>query len=250
MALTDAQIAICNIAMGYIGEYQVESSKTTTKQYVYCDRYYSDAVKETLAEHTWNEAKKRAYAVEESGGPVFGFTYKFQLPSDSLRIIRLGDGDNDWSFWEIEGDYILTDRAQSGRSYSVGDDYVAGQYISYEDVTYSVDTSFTAVDWTTDSAAYLTSTGDDLKVLKIEYIYELTDTTKWSPNLKEAIAKRLAIKTATGITNDPKTKIDLMNEFENITMRKARSIDAMQGRLRPYFKSSWWASRQSYWSRK
>jgi hypothetical protein len=231
--------------MGYIGEYQVEAGKTTTQQYVLCERFYSQALEDVLTEHPWNEAKKRVYVLQSSTDPLFGFTYKFQLPSDNLRILRLGDGANDYSFWEVEGDYIMSNIAQSARSYSVGDDYVAGQYITYSDVTYSVDTSFTATDWTTDLAAYLTTTGGDYKVLKLEYIQNLTDTTKWSPKLTDAIAQKLAILTVVGITNDPKSKQQLLSEFETLTMRKARSVDAMQGRLRPYFKSGWWRTRNS-----
>lgn len=246
MALTSDEITICNLAMGYIGEYEVSSS--SDDQYILCERYYDDAVKEVLCEHPWNEAKKRAYLIQSSTDPLFGYDYRFAVPSDCLRVVRLGDGDNDWDFWEIENGYILTDVADTPQSYTVGDDYIAGQYLTYSDVTYSIDTSFTASVWATDLAAYLTSQTGDYTVLKIEYIYNLTTISLWSPKLKDAIAQKLAVKVATGITNDPKSKIDLINEYENLTMRKARSVDAQQGRVRPIFKSRWWNTRRTYWS--
>jgi hypothetical protein len=243
MALTNEEIVICNLALGMVGEYQISSSATSTKQYELCERYYDEVVKDVLSDHTWNEAKKRAFLLEDATAPVFGFSYRFPLPTDCIKVIRLGDGENDLDFWEVEDGYILSNIAQSPSSYTIGDKYAAGQYITYNSITYSVDTGFTASDWTTDSAAYLTSKTDDYAVLKIEYIYNLTDTTKWSVRLKNAIAENLAAKISVGITNDPKTKFDLMNQYESLTIRKARSADAQQGRIRPIFKSSWWRSR-------
>ena len=242
MALTNEEIVICNLALGQVGEYQITSSATSTKQYELCERYYDEVVKDVLSDHTWNEAKKRAYLVEEADAPVFGFSYRFELPSDLIKVIRIGDGENDYEFWEVENGYILTNLAQSPLSYAVGDKYAAGQYISYGSVTYEVITGFTATDWTTDLANLLTTSGD-YAVLKIEYIYNLTDTTKWSVRLKNAIAEQLAIKVSVGITNDPKTKYDLVNQYESLTIRKARSADAQQGRVRPITNSTWWRSR-------
>ena len=246
MALTTDELTICNLALGYIGEYQVSSGNTGSKQYEACERYYDDAVKEVLTEHTWNEAKKRAILVESATPPLFGFSYQFAVPADCVKIIRLGDGENDWDFWEVENGYILTNQAQSPLAYAVGEDYVAGQYITYNDVTYSVNTSFTATDWTTDLAAYLTSLSGDYGVLYIEYICNLTTIASWSPRLRDCVAQRLAVKVSPIITNDPKTKYDLLNEFETLTIKKARSVDAQQGKVRPIIKSSWWQARYGY----
>lgn len=243
MALTSSEITICNLALGLIGEYEVSASQPNTKQYQLCERFYDDVVRETIVEHNWNECKKRAILVEYATAPTFGYTYKFALPSDCLKVIRIGNGNNDWDMWEVESGYILTNYANSPLAYTVGDVYVAGQYITYSDITYLVSTGFTATDWTTDSAAYLTSQSGDYSVLYIEYLYENTDTSTWSPKLKDAITQRLAIKVSVPISNNPKAKTDLLNEFEGITIRKARSIDAAQGRVRPFFKSKWWASR-------
>lgn len=247
MALSSEQIEVCNIALGYLGEYRITASKTTEKQYLACDLYFDDAVKETLVEHNWNEAKKRCYLVEYSVAPVFGYAYKFALPDDFLALVRIGDGANDFNHWEIEGSYLLTNEAQEPLTYTVGEDYVANQYISYSDITYLVDRGFTATAWTTD-VSYLTSTGDDYQVLKLEYIYNLVKPSSWSPNLKDCIAQRLALKIATSLTNNPQTKRDLMDEYESLTIRKARSIDAKQGKVRPFFKSHWWNTRQSNYS--
>lgn len=247
MALSNEQIEVCNIALSYLGEYRITASRTTEKQYVACDLHYIDAVKETLVEHNWNEAKTRCYLVEYSVAPVFGYTYKFALPDDFLALVRIGDGANDWNHWEIEGDYLLTNEAQSPLTYTVGEKYTAGQYLTYSDVTYYIERGFTATAWATD-VGYLGTTGGDYSVLKLEYIKYLTKPSSWSPNLKDCIAQRLAVKVATSLTNDSKLKTDIQSEFENLSIRKARSIDARQGKVRPFFKSHWWNTRQSNYS--
>lgn len=245
MTLTASEITISNLALGLIGEYQISASQPNTKQYELCERFYDDALREAIVEHNWNECKKRSILIEYSVPPTFGYLYKFALPTDCLKVVRIGDGQNDWDMWEVEGSYILTNYAQSPLAYTVGEDYIRGQYITYSNVTYSVDTSFTAADWTTDSAAYLTSQTYDYSILYIEYLFENTDTTMWSPKFKDVVAQKLAMKLCVPITNNPKSKSDLLNEFEGITIRKARSVDAQQGRIRPIYKSQWWNSRNS-----
>jgi hypothetical protein len=249
MALTTDEITISNLAMGYIGEYAVEAAKTSEKQYILCDRYYDSAVEEVLCEHPWNEAKKRTILMQDTTAPLFGYSYRFAVPSDYLKVLRIGDGDGDLEMWEVENGYILTDRVQSPLAYSTDSTYVAGQYITYSDVTYLVDTGFEASDWATDSAAYLTSQGGDYNILLVEYIWNNTTISTWSPKLEDAIAQRLAIKVATGITNDPKTKTNLLNEFESLTMPKARSVDGKEGRMRSIFRSQWWRSSQRTYRR-
>ena len=83
----------------------------------------------------------------------------------------------------------------------------------------------------------------EARIIFVEYIFKLTDTTKFSANLEEAISVQLAIKVITGLTNDTKGKIDLINEFERLTMPQARSVDGAEGKPKRYFNSSWIRSR-------
>lgn len=246
MTLTAEEITICNLALGEVGEQSISSGRTSDKQYELCERFYSDALKEVLAEHNWNEAKTRTILVQESTAPLFGFDYQFKLPSDCIKVVRLGDN-NDWDHWEIENGYLLTNVIQDPISWTTDINFVEGQYCTLSSVTYLCNvshTSSTATSPATDTATW-TTTGGDYSVLQVEYIYNLTDTSKWSPKLKQCVAQKLAQKVIVGITNNPKAKADLLNEYENLTIRKARSIDAQQGRIRPIFKSKWWNTRSS-----
>ncbi len=83
------------------------------------------------------------------------------------------------------------------------------------------------------------------RVIYVEYIYQLTTTSLWSSNLTEAVATQLAIKVESGITGDPEANTKLINEFERLTMPKARSMDGAEGKPKPIFNSQWKRARSS-----
>lgn len=89
------------------------------------------------------------------------------------------------------------------------------------------------------------ATGSEARVIFVEYVFQLTDTTLFSANLEEAISVQLAIKIYPGIKGTMAGKEDLINEFERLTMPKARSIDAQQMKPKPIFNSQWIRSRSS-----
>ncbi len=93
------------------------------------------------------------------------------------------------------------------------------------------------------SSANISAVASEARIIFIEYIFQLTDTTKFSSSLKEAIGEQLAIKVITGLTNDTKGKVDLINKFERLTMPKARSVDGAEGTAKPIFNSEWIRSR-------
>jgi hypothetical protein len=91
----------------------------------------------------------------------------------------------------------------------------------------------------------LTPSGVDSNIVFVRYVKQLTDPTKFTPKLKNAIATKLAIKIVVAITNDYKMKVDLINEFERLVMPNARSVDGAQGKPRSTSNSAWLRSRQS-----
>jgi len=95
------------------------------------------------------------------------------------------------------------------------------------------------------ASANIEASGSEERVVFVEYIYQLTDTSSWSANLTEAISTQLAIKIEPGITGDPKANAQLINEFEQLTMSKARSTDGAEGKPKPIFSSQWIRARGS-----
>jgi hypothetical protein len=75
------------------------------------NRFYVQAVKETLRAAQWSCATHRQTLVQLTETPDFGYDFYFQLPLDFVRAIYLNntvvwDTIDDWV---IEGDRILTD---------------------------------------------------------------------------------------------------------------------------------------------
>jgi len=165
MALSQKEM-LFNQALGYIGEYRVEEGATSTKQYIICERYFEDAVKEVLVSHLWNEAMARVILIQQSSGPVFGYDNKYSKPSDALRIVSV---DNDLGSdqrnkargvdaWEVEGEYILSNAGANPPSWSTGTEYFEGQYVSVTPDTWAAGTSYI-------DGQYLKSDGNVYEVL-------------------------------------------------------------------------------------
>lgn len=235
----DDATEIYNLALGLIDEYNVESGDTSSKQYELCNRYYAQVLKKVLSKHPWNEAMRDTVVMQESVGPVGSLTYRYQVPSDSLQVRAIG---SDLKHWEVKEGYILTDYTRIPNVWTTATDYVAGQYVQYSNITYLCDVSHTSDTWAGDAANW-TSQGDDYGVIDLEYIFLLTDTTKMSGNLIDAIAQELAIKVATGITGNGDVKKMLLEEYKTDILPNARSIDSVEGRLKPIYNSKWLRSR-------
>lgn len=231
-----------NASLDLIGEYQVTAGDTTSKQAEACIRNYSKARDEVLRNHLWNEATKRSCVLQESTAPIHGYNYKFQIPTDCLRIVSIG---TDLREWKVEAGYILTDYIKQPDEWAEDVDYVEGQYVSLSSVTYLCNeshTSATATSPATDTTTWTTQSGD-YGYIELEYVYQLTDIASFSPQLYNAIVYKLAIKIVTSLTGDMKNKTQLMAEFEQLVMPQARSIDAMQGTPRIMYNSLWKRSR-------
>ncbi len=143
--------------------------------------------------------------------------------------------------YEVLSDYTSTTIAADITAGNLGAGVVAttGSYLVV--ATY---TSSSAI--LTDIAnGDLTPAGAGARIVFVTYVQQLTDTTKYSSKLRQAIVMKLAIKIIVGLQNDPKGKADLINEFRQLTIRDARSNDAMQGKPKPIFSSSWVRSRWS-----
>jgi hypothetical protein len=304
MALTSEQV-IWNQSLGMIGEEQIDETKTSQKQYVYCNRFYDIARDEVMIDHLWNEAMVNDIILQDDTDPLFGYDNRFLIPTDLLRVVSVDDclGSDPRNNaagifpWEVVGDYIHSDAGEipqtwadtikynansyvssTPANYTSGNAYVDGQYVKSGTLVYEVLNDYTATTLAADisagnlgagvtgtvgtflvvstytssstitadiTAGNLTPAGVDRNIIFVRYVKQLTDTTKFTPKLKNAIATKLAIKIVIGLSGDEKKKVDLINEFERLVMPSARSVDGAQGKPRPTSNSSWLRSRQS-----
>jgi hypothetical protein len=252
MALSETE-RIWNLALGQIGDYEVTEGQTNTNEYLICSKFDENARKRTLKAHPWNESTKRVIIPQETYGPIFEFNNKFALPTDHLKILSISPDGFDELLWEVEGDYIKTNEAFTPQTW-VDDSikYAAGEYVTLDSITYlcvvsNVSETANSPDLATGE---WTSTGGDLAVLYVRYVWNNTDISTYSEDLKNAYAQQLAILIAPRLQNDIKTKNNLIQELEQITMPKARSVDAQEGKPRRYYRSSWLRSRGGSYGRR
>lgn len=238
-------IAVCNQSLGLLGA-ELITINGTDQNHDLCTLYYPDAKDEMLICHPWNHAYKRANMLQ-AATPLNEYDYAFTKPTDCLRVLRI---DNDpLCQFRVEGSLVLTNSYESPDEYDDDSvDYLAGQYVSYSDVTYLVDTSFTSSDWATDLAAYLTTQTDDLKYVPVEYIYQAADIENFPAYLKQCVVYNLAIKLAPPIKASEKAAMNLQQMLyggPQVTgyLNMARSLDAQESAVTEIKTQSWINSR-------
>jgi len=106
-----SETAICNTALTRLGHDQIASLDDESTAGRACKLLYRQTRDSLLREHPWNFAIRRATLARESAAPEFEYAYRYPLPADCLRVIRLGEevyssADPDY---RVEGGRVLTD---------------------------------------------------------------------------------------------------------------------------------------------
>jgi hypothetical protein len=108
--MTDA-VSICNLALQRVGATSISSLTEDSTAARACSRVYAQARDSELRAHVWSFARERVQVAADSTNPVFGYTKRYALPSDCLRILPTNgtNGDPIQDDWQVEGRFILTD---------------------------------------------------------------------------------------------------------------------------------------------
>ena len=107
-------VGICNIALSNIGDEKISSLTDNNDRARACDLRYEDTRDSVLRAHPWNCATTRVELAVSTDAPVWGFTYKYALPSDCLRVLDVYDYTVPFS---IEGRFLLTDNSTGKLKY-------------------------------------------------------------------------------------------------------------------------------------
>lgn len=99
-------IDICNQALILIGQDPIITMDDSSKQSRLCKRLYEPTLETLLREYPWSFAIRRVILAPETDAPGFGYTHKFVLPTDCMRIVSTGLNDDQFV---IEGNGILCD---------------------------------------------------------------------------------------------------------------------------------------------
>lgn len=115
-----SSVEIANSALTKLGELRIMSLDDNVKAAREINAIFTLRRDALLRAYNWNFAMKRANLPALSDAPANGYAYAYQLPSDCLRMIQVGDyysipglanfiGGIDDQPYKIEGQTIVTD---------------------------------------------------------------------------------------------------------------------------------------------
>lgn len=104
--MSATQTSICSNALLMLGAQTVASTSDGTDRSTLAANLYESARDSVLRSHPWNCATKRVVLAPDSAAPAFGYDAQFTLPSDFLRVLEVGDYNEDID-WKVEGRKIL-----------------------------------------------------------------------------------------------------------------------------------------------
>lgn len=103
-------VSICSTALQLLGDKEI-SAFTGSERATKCGAIYPIIKEYVLRKHPWNCATKRVtLSTPDVTAPAFGFGNRFQLPTDFLRMLEVGD-QNYKPDYMLEDGFILTDEA-------------------------------------------------------------------------------------------------------------------------------------------
>ncbi|CCH49603.1 hypothetical protein [Pseudodesulfovibrio piezophilus] len=103
-------IEICNNALLDLGEDVIMSLGDESKAAGLCNNRWPAVRDAVLRAHPWNCAMSQAELAVSSIAPLWRWEYKYVLPPDFLRIVRVvGQDGTEVGDWEIQGGVILCD---------------------------------------------------------------------------------------------------------------------------------------------
>lgn len=100
-------VEVCNVALGMLKARRILSFDDDTSEGRLCRDLFTVIRDRVLSSHPWNFAVRRVALGEIAGAaPAFGFTHRFQVPSDCLRVLDVSIP-NGYE-WKKEGSEIVT----------------------------------------------------------------------------------------------------------------------------------------------
>ena len=102
-----SEVQICNEGLGFIGVPVIISLTDDSKAARQCNLIYEDKRDELLREFEWKFATKRTNISPTTSSPAFKWTYAFNVPTDMIRLLFVGDADENKLPYVLESNQIL-----------------------------------------------------------------------------------------------------------------------------------------------
>lgn len=106
-------VQVANKALSLVGGELIISFDDDTTEAIVVKAAFDMVRDKVLEDRQWTFASSRMKLTPDAIPPDFGYTYRFLIPSNVIRIFNADklSGNNDL-MWEREGDYILCDSAE------------------------------------------------------------------------------------------------------------------------------------------
>lgn len=106
-------VSVANKAIVLLGGTPILSFEDNSTEAITVKAAYAAVRDKVLEDRQWTFASSRRKLTPDAVAPEFGFSHRFLIPSDVIRIFNADDlsGNNNLK-WEREEDYILCDSAE------------------------------------------------------------------------------------------------------------------------------------------
>jgi len=195
-------VAICNIALGWLGGDLIISLDDQTVEAKLCKANYEPLRDAVLEEREWTFAVKRLEPVETTGLPLYGYDKTFQIPPEVIRVLQVSRAGEVDSGILVEGSFKSATRGGTGTGRE------------------------TRIEWAREGD--LIFANNSARIF-MRALVRIDDTTKFSPAFDQVLAARLAMDLALPLTNSSKYQQEAARMYGE-KMALAAASDGMQGR--------------------
>jgi len=98
-------VDICNGALNQLGATTILSLTEDSKNARLCNSRYTQVRDAVFRSHPWNCLQERVELASSTDTPAWGYSFKYNLPGDCLRLLRILDFDSNY---QVEGKAILS----------------------------------------------------------------------------------------------------------------------------------------------
>ena len=201
MARPNSDVDICNLSLDHLKQSPITSLLTpiTNTEYI-LKRWYDIERTAALRCHPWKFATKRVLLTpDETLPPPFGYQYAYNLPSDYIGTVSIGDD----YLKDLKSDFVI----ENGQILAPGGS----------------------------SASFAVQEGADPEgtTLFLRYIYDCVTVSKMDPLFISFFALRLAIRLAPKFSISAAMGTELKNQYDevNTEARTANGQDAPVKRI-------------------
>lgn len=110
--MNNTKVSIANYALALIGSEPIQDFESSVKNAKLIRSMYDIKRRALLRDHPWSFARKRIKIAPSAEKPDFGYSNKFALPRDFIRLL-----DPNQFYFTIEGAYILVNAEELQLSY-------------------------------------------------------------------------------------------------------------------------------------